>query len=119
MGDIFIGLPKAQAAEERRERAFLYGESNISPSEMCRPIGMPKCVADSRRGRRGQGLSESSSLSRGIVRGGPEMTQLLSLLTPRPRVEKRLIRLRAGEMSKTVREARAIEGINNDAWERS
>jgi hypothetical protein len=45
-----------------------------------------------------------------MVRGGPdEITQLLSLLIPKPeRDEKRLIRERAGDIRGTETEARAI-----------
>jgi hypothetical protein len=98
-----------ERASERRERAFLYGASKISPNVTLRPMGIPRCVAVSRRGRRGQGQPRSSARRAGRELGGPEdMTQLLSLLTPRPeREEKRLRRERAGEMSETEREARA------------
>ncbi len=106
-----MGRERTEEREaERIERAFLYGEPKISPSVMPRPIGMPRCVAESRRGRRGHGQEASSSLRRGMERGGPEeITQLLSLLTPSPeRSEKRLMRVRAGEIWRTVKEANAI-----------
>lgn len=105
---------ESERTEEREaariERAFLYGESKMSPSVMPRPIGMPRCVAESRRGRSGHGQEASSSLRRGMERGGPEeITQLLSLLTPSPESsEKRLMRVRAGEIRGTVREANAM-----------
>ena len=57
----------------------------------------------------GPGTLREVSEEMGKEEGSPEvMTQLLSLLMPRPeRWEKRLIRRRAGEMVVTVKAARA------------
>lgn len=77
---------------------------------MSLPIGIPRWVAEGRRGRSGQGQFEISRVSFLCERLRPEeMTQLLTLLMPSPeRKEKREKRERAGEMSEMVKADKAM-----------
>lgn len=106
------GIEREEMTEREREilsTAFLKGLSKISPRVTLRPIVIPRWVAESRRGRSGQGQLERSERSLASEESGPEeITQLLSLLIPRPeRWEKWLIRERAGEIRLTREAARA------------
>ena len=86
------------------QKGFRHGPLQTSAKETSRPMGIPRWVPLSTKGRSGQGQILRSSLMLSCLSGGLVGTTTdLCLFIPRPETsENLLMRVRAGQMSVTL-----------------